>query len=125
VDDLPEIWNESYKKYMGVKIENDSEGVMSDIHWAWGMYGYFQSYALGNMYGAQLLASMDADIKEWREELRKGNFMPARGWLAKNIYSKGNLYSPTSLMKLITGKEPTVKPYLDYLNKKYGELYGF
>jgi carboxypeptidase Taq len=125
VKELPEIWNQGYKDYLGIKIENDSEGVMQDTHWASGLYGYFPSYALGNIYSGQFLETMEKDVPNWRKQLTKGNFTDAKQWLAKNIHQQGNLYDPAVLIKNVTGKEPNVKPYLSYLNKKYSELYGF
>ncbi|HVP26610.1 MAG TPA: carboxypeptidase M32 [Candidatus Bathyarchaeia archaeon] len=125
VKELPEIWNQSYKDYLGIKITNDSEGVMQDTHWASGLYGYFPSYALGNIYSGQFLAAMEKDLPNWRGQLAKGNFANIKQWLAKNIHNPGNLYDPADLIKKVTGKEPTVKPYLNYLNAKYSELYGF
>lgn len=125
VKELPEVWNQSYKKYLGIKIENDSEGVMQDTHWASGYYGYFPSYALGNVYTGQLLASMEKDTPDWRKQLEKGNFKPVKQWLAEKVHKQGNLYDPPALIKRITGKELTVKPYLNYLNEKCSKLYDF
>ncbi|MEM3696027.1 MAG: carboxypeptidase M32 [Candidatus Bathyarchaeia archaeon] len=125
VKELPEIWNQHYKEYLGVKIENDSEGVMQDTHWASGLYGYFPSYALGNIYSGQILAVMEKDLKNWKEQIAKGNINDVKEWLVKNIHSYGNLYDPEELIRKITGKGLTVKPYLNYLNEKYSELYGF
>jgi len=123
--ELPEIWNQSYKKYLGIKIENDSEGVMQDTHWASGYYGYFPSYALGNIYGGQLLSAMEKDMPDWRKQLEKGSFKPAKQWLTEKVHKQGNLYDPPMLIKKITGKELTVKPYLNYLNEKCSKFYGF
>jgi carboxypeptidase Taq len=125
VDDLPQIWNQSYKKYLGVTVEDDSEGVMQDTHWASGYYGYFPSYALGNIYSGQILASMEKELQDWREQISGGNFRNVKQWLVKNVHSIGNLYSPADLIKRITGGELAVDPYLSYLNKKYSGLYGF
>jgi len=125
VKELPEIWNQKYKEYLGLKIENDSEGVMQDTHWASGLYGYFPSYALGNIYDGQLLTAMEKTLPDWRKRLTKGNFNDVKTWLTKNVHSQGNLYDPADLIKRITGKEIDVKPYLGYLNKKFSELYGF
>ncbi|MGB9714016.1 MAG: carboxypeptidase M32 [Candidatus Bathyarchaeales archaeon] len=125
VKELPEIWNQMYREYLGIKIENDSEGVMQDTHWASGMYGYFPSYALGNIYSGQMLAAMEKDIPNWRQQLSKGNFPKMKKWLVKNVHTYGNLYDPANLIKKITGTELDVKPYLNYLNDKYSKLYGF
>jgi carboxypeptidase Taq len=125
IDELPQIWNESYSKYLGVTVEDDSEGVMQDTHWANGYYGYFPSYALGNIYSGQILASMEKELQDWREQISKGNFRNVKQWLVKNVHSSGNLYSPAELIKRITGRELAVDPFLSYLNRKYSGLYGF
>jgi len=125
VDELPHAWNEKYDKYLGVEIENDSEGVMQDTHWASGLYGYFPSYALGNIYGGMFLKKLKRDAPTWKRELKKGNFQPVKGWLVENIHSKGNLYDPADLVKEVTGENLTVKPFINYLEKKYAKVYGF
>jgi len=125
VAELPEIWNQSYRDYLGLKIENDSEGVMQDTHWASGLYGYFPSYTLGNIYSGQILATMEKDLPEWKDQIARGNFRDIKRWVIKNVYSHGNLYYPPDLIKKITGEELSVKPYLSYLNQKYSKLYGF
>lgn len=125
VEELPEIWNQKYKEYLGVDIENDSEGVMQDTHWASGLYGYFPSYALGNIYSGQILAVMERDLPDWRNQIAKGNFHNIKQWLAKNVHSYGDLYDPADLIKKIAGEEISVKPYINYLNEKYSMLYGF
>jgi carboxypeptidase Taq len=125
VKELPEIWNQNYKEYLGVEIENDSEGVMQDTHWASGSYGYFPSYALGNIYSGQILSAMEKDLKNWREQVAKGNVTKVKEWLVKNVHAYGNLYDPEELIRKITGKGLDVKPYLNYLNRKYSKLYVF
>jgi carboxypeptidase Taq len=125
VDELPHAWNEKYDKYLGVEIENDSEGVMQDTHWASGLYGYFPSYALGNIYSGMFLKKLKRDAPTWKRELKKGNFQPVKGWLVENIHSKGNLYDPADLVKEVTGENLTVKPFINYLEKKYAKVYGF
>jgi len=125
VAELPEIWNQSYRDYLGLNIENDSEGVMQDTHWASGLYGYFPSYTLGNIYSGQILSTMEKNLPEWKDQSGRGNFRDIKKWVIKNVYSYGNLYYPPDLIKKITGEELSVKPYLSYLNQKYSKLYGF
>ena len=125
VDELPEVWNQKYADYLGVKVENDSEGVMQDTHWASGLYGYFPSYALGNIYSGQLTAALTKDLPNWRRELAEGKLEGVNGWLKTNIHSKGDLYDPQELIKQATGRTLDSEPYLHYLNEKYGSLYGF
>jgi len=125
VNQLPEIWNQKYKEYLGVNIDNDSEGVMQDTHWASGLYGYFPSYALGNIYSGQMLARIKEDIPGWRIQLAKGNLRSIRQWLTENVHSQGDLYDPVELIRKITGKKLDAEPYLNYLEEKYCMLYGF
>jgi carboxypeptidase Taq len=125
VEELPEIWNEKYKEYLGVEIENDSEGVMQDTHWAGGSFGYFPTYALGNICDGQFLVAMEHDLPNCREELKKGNFHIIKSWLAENIHRYGALYDPEDLMKKVTNEEINPNHYLEYLNNKYSRLYEF
>jgi carboxypeptidase Taq len=125
VNQLPEIWDQKYKENLGVKIENDSEGVMQDTHWASGLYGYFPSYALGNIYSGQILARIKEDIQDWRSQLAQGNLKNVKGWLGKNVHSLGDLCDPAELIEKMTGKKLDAKPYLEYLEEKYSALYGF
>ena len=126
VRELPEAWNQGYHDYLGVKVEDDSEGVMQDIHWSSTRgFGHFICYALGNIYGGQMLMAMEKTLPDWRGQVARGNFNGIKDWLTRKVYSQGNLYDPADLIKKITGKELDVKPYLNYLNTKYSELYGF
>jgi len=125
VKELPEIWNQNYKDYLGLEIENDSEGVMQDTHWASGSYGYFPSYALGNIYSGQILVAMEKGLPNWRKQIEKGNFTNIKNWLVKNVHTHGNLYDPAELIKKITKEDLSVKQYLDYLQQKYATIYEF
>jgi carboxypeptidase Taq len=125
ISELPETWSQKYEEWLGVKVENDSEGVMQDTHWASGFYGYFPTYALGNIYSGQLLAALAKDALDWRRQIANGNLKNIKGWLVKNVYSHGNLCDPADLIRRITGKKIDVEPYLEYLQEKYSGLYGF
>jgi len=125
INELPETWNQKYKDFLDVNIENDSEGVMQDTHWASGFYGYFPTYTLGNIYSGQLLATLANDMQDWRSQLAQGNLEDIRVWLTKNVHSYGDLYDPADLILRITGKKLDAEPYLEYLREKYSGLYGF
>ncbi len=125
VDELPLVWNQKYADYLGIKVENDAEGVMQDTHWASGLFGYFPSYALGNIYSGQITSALTRDDSEWRSELADGKLEEINSWLKTDIHSKGDLYDPEELIKLATGTNLDSEPYLQYLNKKYSSLYGF
>ena len=125
VAELPVLWNQKYLDYLGVKIENDSEGVMQDTHWASGYFGYFPSYALGNIYSGQLLRRLDTDMPGWRDQITSGKFHGVKQWMIKNVYDHGNLYNPPDLLKKITGEEINAKHYINYLNTKFSKLYEY
>jgi carboxypeptidase Taq len=125
VNELPEIWNQKYREFLGLKIENDSEGVMQDTHWSSGYFGYFPSYSLGNIYSGQFLAKIKTEIPDWRQQLSEGSLTRILTWLKKNVHSQSNLYNPAELIRKITSSKLDAKPYLDYLQEKYSALYDF
>jgi carboxypeptidase Taq len=125
VAELPQVWNQKYADYLGVEVKNDSEGVMQDTHWASGLYGYFPSYALGNIYDGQLCSAITQALPSWQSDLAKGKLAPINAWLKENIHLRGDLYDPEELIKLATEKSLDSAPFITYLNQKYGKLYGF
>ncbi|MGA2680276.1 MAG: carboxypeptidase M32 [Candidatus Bathyarchaeia archaeon] len=125
VNELPEVWNQKYADYLGVKVQDDSEGVMQDTHWASGLYGYFPSYALGNIYSGQILAAITKDIPDWRKQLVTGKLNQPNDWLKKHIHSQSNLYEPEELIEKATGRSLNPEAFTKYLNEKYGAIYGF
>jgi carboxypeptidase Taq len=125
VSELPDLWNQKYAEYLGVKVQNDSEGVMQDTHWPSGLYGYFPTYALGNIYSGQITAALASALQNWRGQVAQGNLNGIREWLISNVYSFGDLYDPADLIKKVTGQSLDAEPYLRYLREKYGGLYGF
>lgn len=125
VAELPTIWNQKYADYLGVEVENAAEGVLQDTHWASGLYGYFPSYALGNIYSGQILTKMKEKLPDWRSTIADGNFSPIKQWLKKHIYNYGALYDPADLIQKITGTSITAQPYLGYLEEKYANIYDF
>lgn len=123
--DLPKIWNSKYKECLGVDIENDSEGVLQDIHWPAGYFGYFPTYALGNIYNGQMLHAMKKEITNYEDLLRKGDLKPIIEWLKEKVHIQSNLYDPLDLIKRISGEELTPKYHIEYLTEKYSKLYDF
>ncbi|MDR2720300.1 MAG: carboxypeptidase M32 [Nitrososphaerota archaeon] len=122
IDELPQVWNEKYAKYLGVEIEKDSEGVMQDTHWYSGLYGYFPSYALGNIYSGQITNTLTEALPNWRNQLTEGNLKEINNWLKENIHNLSNLYDPECLIKKATGKNLDPQPFLQHLQNKYREL---
>lgn len=124
VSDLTKIWNEKYNEYLGITPSCDREGVLQDVHWAGGSFGYFPSYALGNLYGAQMLNTLLKENPTAFEDVRKGNLENIKAWLVKNVHQYGKLYSPGELIKRITGEELDAKYFVNYLNEKYSKIYS-
>ena len=123
VSEVPGVWNELYKKYLGISPSNDHEGCLQDIHWSGGAIGYFPSYALGSAYGAQFLNRMEKDLPAMWDSVAKGDLSSVSAWLHERIHRHGSLYKPGELMQNICGGfDPQY--FVDYLTKKYGELYN-
>ena len=124
VKDLPQIWNEKMKEYLGIVPPDDARGVLQDIHWSGGSIGYFSTYALGNLISAQLWEKIREEIPSLDDQIRKGNFSELLGWLRTHIHQHGHKYDPQVLVERVTGSKITPEPYLRYLTKKYSEIYG-
>ncbi|WP_019241955.1 MULTISPECIES: carboxypeptidase M32 [Bacillus] len=123
VADLPKIWNEKYKEYLGIEPKNDGEGVLQDVHWAGGSFGYFPSYALGYMYAAQFKNAMLKDIPDFDRHLETGDLSLIKEWLNDNIHQYGKLKDPLQLLQDITGEGLNVQYLIDYLKNKYAQIY--
>ncbi|QNK47788.1 carboxypeptidase M32 [Brevibacterium sp. PAMC23299] len=123
VKDLPEVWNEKYKDYLGIVPENDAMGVLQDVHWADGSFGYFPSYALGYMYAAQIKQAMLKDLPDFDGLLEAGDIAPIREWLNENIHKYGKTKKPLEILKETTGEGLNVQYLIKYLEDKYKEVY--
>ncbi|MBI3159221.1 MAG: carboxypeptidase M32, partial [Chloroflexi bacterium] len=111
VRDLPEIWNTNMEEYLGVTPSNDAEGVLQDVHWSFGLYGYFATYALGNLVSAQLWEKIRSANPNLDDEIRKGEFKNLLGWLGENIHQHGSKYDPQELVERVTGSKIDGGPY--------------
>jgi carboxypeptidase Taq len=119
VDDLPNIWKEKMEKYLGITPKDDSEGVLQDIHWSMGYFGYFPSYSLGSIYAAAIWQKIGEDFPDRDQKIRDGDLLFIRDWLKTNIHSKGRFYPPVELIEKATGKPFSINPYINYLESKY------
>ncbi len=124
VADLPEAWNAKTEEYLGFTPETDASGVLQDTHWALGLFGYFPTYATGNVLSVQLFEAAVGDRPEIPAEMERGEFGVLLGWLRENIHRHGSRYEPDELVERATGRACETAPYLRYLNTKFGELYG-
>ena len=124
VAEIPEIWNDKHDKYLGVTVNNNSEGALQDAHWAWALWGYFPNYCVGNLYAAMMHEQLTKDIPEWNDEMANGNLSSPLGWIKKNVHTLSNRYDPSELIERLCGKPLTAKPFIDYLTAKYSSLYS-
>lgn len=122
VDDLPKLWNQKYREYLGVVPENDAEGVLQDVHWSGGMFGYFPSYALGNAIAAQIYHSMEKKV-DIDKALRSGDLEAILAYLREHIHQYGAMRETKRLLLDATGEEFNPSYYIQYLKDKYIKLY--
>ncbi|MDR2101688.1 MAG: carboxypeptidase M32 [Treponema sp.] len=124
-EELPETWRKLMKEFLGVEPKTDAEGVLQDVHWSMGSFGYFPSYALGNLYGLQFWKKLSADLPRTEQAVSRGDFRDIHHWLRENIYRWGKRLDPPELLRRITGETLSAAPFLSYIETKYRELYGF
>lgn len=124
VYELPELWNSKMEEYLGVRPPDDKDGVLQDIHWSMGAFGYFPTYALGNLYAAPIMNRIQMDIPDLNEQIKKGKLLPLRDWLLKHIHQKGFRYYAEELIEDLTGQPLSAEPFLNYLESKYSDIYN-
>lgn len=124
VRDVPEAWNAGMKSLLGLTPPNDAQGCLQDIHWSLGTFGYFPTYALGNLYAAQFYNAAKKSISGFEEKIAAGDLRPLREWLRENIHKHGKRYRAGELVKVVTGEELSHEPFVQYLKGKFGALYG-
>ncbi|WP_121612056.1 carboxypeptidase M32 [Mesobacillus foraminis] len=122
VKDLPEIWNDKYEEYLGIRPKTNAEGVLQDVHWAGGSFGYFPSYALGYMYAAQFKNAMELDL-DFDTLLEEGNLLPIQQWLTEKIHQHGKMKQPLEILRDVTGEGLNATYLADYLTNKYQDVY--
>jgi carboxypeptidase Taq len=121
--DLPTAWNARIEEYLGVTPKNDAEGVLQDVHWSNGLFGYFPTYTIGNVLSVQFFDEAVKNHPEIPDQMKKGEFFTLLGWLRENIHRHGSRYYPDELVERVTGRPLDTTPYLRYLKDKFGELY--
>lgn len=120
--DIPKLWNKLYKEYLGVSVKKDSLGVLQDIHWAMGAFGYFPTYALGSAIAAQLYYEMEKDFSI-RLAIKDGQIDKINQWMKQRIHTYGRMHTPKELLMIATNEPFNPKYYIRYLKDKYRELY--
>jgi carboxypeptidase Taq len=124
VADLEAAWNDRFEADFGVKVDMPAHGVLQDVHWSVGLFGYFPTYTLGNVYAGCLNAALRREVPDLDADLARGDTRRATGWLRDKVQRHGGLYEPVELITRATGAAPTVEPLLTYLEEKFGALYG-
>lgn len=123
VADLEAAWNDAFKRDFGVDVPNPAQGVLQDVHWSVGLFGYFPTYSLGNIYAGELFATMQQVMPTLEDDLAKGDTSNALAWLGNNIHQKAHLSSPEQTIADAVGHAPTEQPLMSYLERKFTELY--
>lgn len=121
--DVPRLWAQKYREYLGIKVANDARGALQDTHWADGLFGYFPTYALGGAYGAQLRHAMIAEGLDWEATLSSGDLAPVREWLRQRVWRFGRAKDPADIIKDATGEPFVTRWYTDYLTEKFSRIY--
>jgi carboxypeptidase Taq len=118
-NDLKPLWNELYKKYIGIKVPNDKNGILQDVHWSHGSFGYFPTYSLGSFYAAQFYATLKNRLPSIEDEISKGNLTSVNTWLQDNIYKHGGTYDAETLCKKVTGSTLDLSYFITYVKNKF------
>ncbi|QQA44946.1 carboxypeptidase M32 [Pelagovum pacificum] len=124
VADLEAAWNERFEKDFGYAVDKPSNGVLQDVHWSLGLFGYFPTYTLGNVYAGCLHEALRADVPDLDARLAEGDTSPATTWLREKLQVFGGLREPRATIEHATGAAPSEEPLLAYLEAKFGDIYG-
>jgi carboxypeptidase Taq len=122
--DAAEVWKEKFKAYLGIVPPNNKEGVLQDVHWSSGLFGYFPTYALGNLVSSQLWERMVKDNPDVETQIEAGDFSKLLGWYREHIHQYGAKYEPQELVQKVTGEKINAAPFMRYLKNKFGKIYG-
>jgi len=124
VKELPELWNAKMEEYLGIRPDSDANGVLQDVHWSFGGFGYFPTYALGNLYNVPILNQVRKEIGDLDEKIASGNLLELRGWLKTRIHQLGRRKTAPQLIQDLTGAPLSAEPFMDYLEAKFSEIYN-
>ena len=124
VSELPAYWNKKYKEYLGIDVPNDTKGVLQDIHWSHGSFGYFPTYSIGSFYAAQFFDQAKKEIPSLQAEIEKGEMQNLLKWLREKIHQHGRFYIATELCEKITGEKLNFAHFMNYAKEKYKGIYG-
>ena len=121
--DLPTAWNEKYRDYLGIIPPTDADGALQDVHWSAGLFGYFPTYLLGNLYASQFFEAAERDLGDLQSDFSKGHFAPLKTWLNQNVHQQGQRFDGLDLGKQITGQDLKHDQLIAHLESKYRKIY--
>ncbi|MCW5765466.1 MAG: carboxypeptidase M32 [Phycisphaeraceae bacterium] len=124
IKDLPGEWNRRFKDLLGIDVPDDRRGCLQDVHWSFGLVGYFPTYTLGNLYAAQMWEKINADLPGLRAGMARGEFAPLKHWLNEKVHAHGRRYKASELCEVVTGSPLSADPLLRHLEGKLAPLYG-
>ena len=119
IKDIPELWNEEFKRLFNKTVDTDSNGCLQDVHWYAGLFGYFPTYSLGALTAAQLASQLRIDITNLDTQIEKGDFTKLLQWLKTNVHSKASLYSTNDILQQVTNSNLNAKYFEDYIKNRY------
>lgn len=123
VADVPVVWNDTFKKYLGLDVPDDRRGCLQDVHWSFGLMGYFPTYCLGNLYAAQLWETIHEQIPDLSGQISSGEFGALKEWLNANVHRHGRRYRASELCEMLTGRSLSAEPLLRQLEGKLAPIY--
>jgi len=124
IADLPGVWNDKMQRYLGITPADDRQGVLQDVHWSGGAFGYFPSYTIGALLAAQLFATAKAALPGLEAGLGRGETAPLKAWLGREVHVRGSTLPSDALALAVTGSPLSPEPFLDYLEAKFRGAYG-
>lgn len=123
-EEVRDAWNDKYRDYLGVTVPDDSKGVLQDVHWSHGHFGYFPTYSLGSFYAAQFYNKANEQMPDLPSKIQNKDFQPLLSWLRENIHQHGRVYNSNEMAEKVTGEPLNPQHFLDYARKKFREVYG-
>jgi len=123
VEELPAIWNQKMKEYLGVVPDRDADGVLQDVHWSFGAFGYFPTYTLGNIYAAMFYEQACHDLPDLEQHIGQGQLLPLKNWLNSKVHRWGRQFTSQELVQRVTGQSPSPDAFLRSLSQKFTNLY--
>jgi carboxypeptidase Taq len=122
--DLPAAWNDAYRRIVGVVAPSARTGVLQDVHWSSGLFGYFPSYTIGNLYAASFAQKMLEDLPDFWALVERGEFAPLLAWLRRNVHEKGSTADAVDIFRSVVGDRDPVEDLVNHLWSRHGALYG-